>query len=238
MGMLKTFMKKSFNSAGYDIMRLSNNPMHTFLGLRTLPIRSVIDVGANVGQFGRSIKKIFPDSKIYCFEPLPEPFKKLGKWAITCQGNVEVFNMALGEKEDEVEMFFHVDHSASSSLLKSTECNENLYPFMRKQVSTAIKMSTLDHIFAESPDSLANEILIKIDTQGYEDRVIKGGSEVFSRARACILEINLYALYEGQASFNNIVQLLNDKGFNYQGNLSQMYSNDGHVMYLDAVFIR
>ncbi len=76
------------------------------------------------------------------------------------------------------------------------------------------------------------------DVQGYENRVIKGGTETLQKARACILEVCLDQLYEKQATFEDIVILLFDLGFRYVGNLEQTYADDGHVIYVDSVFTK
>ena len=44
-------------------------------------------------------------------------------------------------------------------------------------------------------------------------------------------------LYEGQATFKDIVLLLQDLGYSYAGNLNQTYADDGHVIYIDAIFV-
>tara|TARA_R110002096_G_scaffold133093_1_gene283859 strand:- start:152 stop:415 length:264 start_codon:yes stop_codon:yes gene_type:complete len=74
--------------------------------------------------------------------------------------------------------------------------------------------------------------------QGFEDRVIRGGRKVFSMAKAVILEVCLDSLYEQQAKFSDIVLLLDNYGFNYVGNKEQVYGNDGHVIFLDACFVK
>ena len=58
------------------------------------------------------------------------------------------------------------------------------------------------------------------------------------KARACILEINLDRLYEDQADFQDLVNLLHSIGYRYIGNLDQTYAEDGHVIFIDSVFIR
>ena len=82
------------------------------------------------------------------------------------------------------------------------------------------------------------EIVIKMDVQGYEDRVIRGGRETFAKAKAVILEVCLDPLYEHQANFKEIMVLLDDLGFHYAGNLDQNCDKDGHVIFLDAVFVK
>ena len=234
----KQFIRKIFNLIGVDIIRLSQSPKYSFLGLRHLPIRSIIDGGANTGQFARNIVTIFPKAHIYCFEPLPEPYEELRKWAEKQNGRVTVFNVALGDSKGNVEMLCHLDHSPSSSLLKSTGLCQSLYPFTQKQSPVSIQLTTLDEWVKNLPNPLTPEILIKLDVQGYEDRVIKGGRETFKMAKACIIEVCLDKLYEGQANFKEITELLYSFGFKYAGNLDQSYANDGHVIYIDAVFAK
>src|SRR5437867_4351128 len=110
----KHLLKKALNLFGSDIVRIHQNPKHTLLGLKQFPIRSIIDVGANEGQFARAISKFFPNAHLYCLEPLPDPFKKLSEWAGSQNGKVKVFNVALGDSEGTVEMLSHLEHSPSS----------------------------------------------------------------------------------------------------------------------------
>ena len=237
---LKTMriIKKAFNAVGLDIVRLSKSPKYSLLGTNNLPIRTIIDVGANTGQFAKMISKIFTEAKIYSFEPLPEPFEELMQWAVQQRGRVKAFNLALGETERETKMFSHVDHSSSSSFLRTTDTCKELYPFIQKQAFASVKQTTLDNWVKSLTKSLISETLIKLDVQGYEDRVIRGGQETFEMAKACILEVNLDSLYEDQATFKNIFMLLYDLGYRYVGNQNQTYADDGHVIFIDAVFVK
>ena len=77
-----------------------------------------------------------------------------------------------------------------------------------------------------------------MDFQGYEDHVIKEGIEAFRKAKACIMEANLDYLYENQVTFRDFINLLCNLGYNYAGNLLQAYAEDGHVIFIDALFLR
>jgi FkbM family methyltransferase len=231
-GRLKQFTEAVSNRMGFARHRCDD-----FLGLKRLPIRSVIDVGANQGQFARKISSVFPEAQIYCFEPLPEPFDKLRHWSDRRQGAVTVFNVALGDREGAAEMFIHAEHSPSSSLLRSTAACETLYPFTRNQATVSVSMTTLDRIFGHPPP-LRPDTLIKLDVQGFEDRVISGGPQTFRNARACLVEVSLDVLYEKQAAFKGIVLLLDNLGYRYAGNTEQICAEDGHVIYLDALFVK
>jgi FkbM family methyltransferase len=237
----KRLVRACLNRAGFDVIGLRNSPnrpRQTLLGLRARPIRTVIDVGANTGQFSREASGLLPDAGFYCFEPLPEPFAALSAWAETQKGRVKPFNLAIGDREGATEMFLHEDHTPSSSLLATTRLAERHYPFTQAQKRVYVMQTTLDAALAGMQDSLPPEILIKLDVQGYEDRVIAGGTGIFARAAACIVEINLDALYDGQAGFRQLLSTLEGMGFRYGGNLDQAYGDDGHCIFVDAVFLR
>jgi hypothetical protein len=52
------------NAIGLDVARLNKSPQYSLLGLRNLPIRTIIDGGANTGQFARMIEKVFPEANV------------------------------------------------------------------------------------------------------------------------------------------------------------------------------
>jgi FkbM family methyltransferase len=231
-------LKKALSLVGLDIVRLSKSPRHTLLGLRQFSIKTVIDVGANRGQFAKAIIKVFPEADLYSFEPVPEAFSELEKWAQKQNKRVAVYNVALGDREDEVTILKHSDHSPSSSILKTTPTCEKYYPFTRKQEMIPVRITTLDGWSGSLKKPLVNDILIKIDVQGYEDRVITGGKRILEMAKVCIAEINLDGLYEDQTNFRDILTNLSDLGYRYAGNLNQTYAGDGHAIFVDAVFVR
>lgn len=144
--------------------------------------------------------------------------------------------MAIGDEEGEIGMYAHVDFSPSSSLLATTDVCTKQYPFTRAQEEVLVKLTTLDTQLRAT--ALKRDVLVKMDVQGYEDRVIRGGGEILAKAAACILEVSLDKLYDGQPDFKELVLLLDRLQYRYAGNLEQSYAEDGHVIYFDAVFIR
>ncbi|MBE9195519.1 FkbM family methyltransferase [Synechocystis sp. LEGE 06083] len=208
------------------------------LGITQLDIQTIIDIGANKGQFAAKMRRYFPQAQIFAFEPLPLPYQQLRQWGDRQQNRVHTFNLALGDRVDQLEINSHVLFTASSSLLPTTELCESLYPMVREQEKIIVRQSTLDGEMAQFERKLLPELLIKIDVQGYEDRVIRGGEKILGQAKACILEISLDGLYEGQCQFRDIFPLLDNLGLRYAGNLDQVVAADGHVRYLNALFLR
>ena len=207
------------------------------LGLSALPIGTILDIGANEGQFSRRMRRLFPAAQIYAFEPLPVAVVPLDRWAQRQGGRVQVLEMALGETHGPIEMQQHLYFSASSSMLPTTALGETTYPMMAKQRTVAVAQMPLDDAIAQLPPFPSGDLLIKLDVQGYEDRVIRGGVQTFRRATACIVEISLDTLYSGQTTFQQIFELLSGLGYHYRGNFDQIQAKDGHVIYLNALFI-
>ncbi|HWP00116.1 MAG TPA: FkbM family methyltransferase [Methylococcus sp.] len=234
----RTTLKSLFHKLGADIVRLKNNPQETLVGLRHRPIRTVIDCGANQGQFGRYISRLFPEAALYCFEPLNEPYAALSAWAATQKGRVRCFNVALGDREGEAVMHHHLEHSPSSSLLAATDHEVALFPQTARQSEVVVSVTTLDTVLADFMDGMAQDILLKLDVQGYEDRVLRGATRLLGKVQACLLEVSVDPLYRGQASFKDLLMLLDASGLEYAGNLDQAYGEDGRVMWLDALFVR
>ncbi len=123
------------NRFGIEMVRKKECPRLSFMGLQEMGFRSVVDVGANAGQFARIAAAAFPQAKIYCFEPIPEAFSVLSKWTQkTDSSRFVLFNVALGDCEGELEFHLHDDHTESSSFLRTTSRNVELYKsFMEHQ---------------------------------------------------------------------------------------------------------
>jgi FkbM family methyltransferase len=234
----RSAISRLLRPAGFDLIRLYRVPRLTFAGLGRFPIRTIIDVGANRGQFALEARAVFPDAHLVCFEPQPEAFEALQRLAPEFQAGLSPVNAALGDTEGVVKMQVHLDWDYSSSLLSTTGLAHELYPLQIRQSTIDVRLTTLDAFFASWPTSLEPDILIKIDAQGYDDRVIRGGRSLFGKARACVVEINLDSLYQDQASFRGIFHLLDELGYRYAGNMDQSYASDGHIVFIDAVFVR
>lgn len=235
---MKKLIRSSANLLGIDLVRLYKSPSKTLLGLSQMKFNSIIDVGSNEGQFASTISQFFPDARIFCFEPLAQPFERLSSWAATQHGRVKCFNMAVGDEEGEIIMHYHKEHSPSSSLLTATEYCHELYPQTRAKQVTNVQLTTLDIALKEEIVRMKREILLKIDVQGFENRVLRGAKQILKACHACIVEVCLDPLYDNQANFFELFNLLHQEGFNYAGNLDQTYGNTGRVIFLDSVFTK
>lgn len=67
-------------------------------------IRTVLDIGANVGVTALYFADLFPDGNIYAFEPVPDNFAVLQKNIANCP-RIRGLNYGLGAADGELEMF-------------------------------------------------------------------------------------------------------------------------------------
>ena len=236
--LLKRLIRQTFNRKGFQIVPLAQHPPSNFMGLPALGIQTIFDIGANVGQFATRIHQILPAASIDSFEPLGDAFASLQATFAREGIRGRCHNFALGDEERSATIHRHVAHSPSSSLLSTTSHHEGLDHRTREQHDETIQLKRLDDTVRDLKINIAPELFIKMDVQGFEDKVIDGGRQTFARAKAVLTEINLDSLYEGQADFGALCQRLFGLGFRYAGNFDQWQDTDGHVVAVDALFLR
>jgi len=198
-------------------------------------ISTLLDIGASVGDFALAAHAVFPNARIYAFEPLPDHFEILQKRLAATPG-FQAFNVALGEQTGTT-TFERSDCSNSSSILKMSAAHRAAFPETGKSQTTEVKIETLDNMAKKM--EIRDPMLIKIDVQGYEDHVLKGGRQTLQRAEVIIVETSLEILYEGQPLFDDIFTLLKSWGFKYAGMFDQMlHPQSNRVLQVDAIFVR
>jgi FkbM family methyltransferase len=203
--------------------------------LKDSGIKTVVDVGAHSGEFSSAIRAVLPNVKVFCFEPLPECHGKLVK-KFQNNGVVHVYQTAIGDSRGEVE-FFRSDFSKASSLLPMSSLHQDAFPWSARNQVIKVQLAPLDD-FEEKID-LSSKTLLKIDVQGFEDRVLRGAERMLQRLDYVLVEVSLAPLYDGQAEFRTIYDMLLRAGFSYKGNVEQLASPvDGAILQVDALFTR
>ena len=155
-------------------------------------ITGIIQVGANIGQEIPLITQY--SDNIYLFEPLSKIFNILKKNSSGYK-NINIFNFALGQKEEIKKIYIaDLNNSASSSILKPSSHLE-YYP--------EIKFNRTEEIAVKRFDSLDSEFdanFLILDVQGYELEVIKGFGNKINDIDFIYTEVSTEELYE-----NNIL---------------------------------
>lgn len=231
---VKNYLKKNFN---LEVKRVPDYERNKLIWIREMDIRTIFDIGANVGQFSLEICEAFPGMYVYAFEPVRTCYKELQK-KMKKYVNYKSFPFALGESNGELSINVS-EFSPSSSLLKMSDAHKKAFPFTEKNREEKIMINTLDGIIEEMNLTIEDNVLIKIDVQGHEDKVISGGKNILSRAKVVIAEVSFLELYKGQPLFDDIYMQLKEMGFTFSGNLQMLFSPiNGMPLQADAVFIK
>ncbi len=233
---IKSQLIKLFSSLGYNIQKKEMGIFPSMPGnwLVKMNINTIIDIGANEGQFIQSISSYLPGRKIFAFEPIKLCFDQLVK--NTKHLNVIPFNCGLSDHEGTSEINISKNF-VSSSILPINNLTTNLYPDSKYVEKQTISLRRLDDVMVGT--EFSNNALLKIDVQGYEEKVLSGSIQTLKRISVTIIEFSYQPLYENQWLFDETYEFFKKNGFIFAGVADQILSkNNGIPLYGDAIFIR
>lgn len=201
--------------------------------LKAINIATILDIGAHVGGFAYTVRPLFPKAHIYAFEPLPACYVQLQEKQIS---NCTALNIALGDQSGNI-IFQRYACTQSSSFLKPSKFFISEYPAACQTDPIEVQVARLDDIAQSYP--MTEPLLIKIDVQGYEDHVLRGGEQTIRRSQVLIIETSFQAQYEVQPLFDTIYRLVARWGFSYAGAFDQLTTpSNGRICQQDSLFIR
>lgn len=197
----------------------------------------VLDVGANIGQYGSRLRELGYQGRILSFEPLSDAHAALSTraagdalWEVhpCCALGADMGNGNLNI----------AGNSVSSSLLPMLELHAEAAPDSIYQGSQTTPIITLDSLL-DTRIRPARKPYLKIDTQGYEAQVLAGAHETLRLVHAVEIELSLAPLYAEQKTWRYFIDLLEDAGFTLW-ELRHAFSDprNGRVLQVDAVFSR
>ncbi|MEE9326120.1 MAG: FkbM family methyltransferase [Cocleimonas sp.] len=236
----RKILKSALRNKGFDISRYSSttHPLARRKKLiETYDINLVLDVGANIGQYVKEMRSDIHYSKeIISFEPLKKEFEILNSKA-AIDDKWLAYNWALGDSDEKSEINI-AGNSYSSSLLSMLDSHENSAPESKYVGKETIEVRTLDKLMEELSITAKN-IYLKIDTQGFESRVIKGAEQSLELINTLQLEMSLVQLYEDELSFQDMYSLLLSKGYTLVA-IEPGFSDaqTGQLLQVDGIFHR
>ncbi len=167
-------------------------------------IDCIIDVGANIGQYAYMIHSVVPTVPIYSFEPDPECFSKLEQTFARFSIPGKCSQLALSNQAG-TSIFNIYTNRANNSVLVRNDFEES------GGITVTVPCSTLDLMELEL--SAFNNLMLKIDVQGFEMAVLSGGKSLLKRCKYVQLEVSFHHSYQENAHIADVFAMMRDSGF-------------------------
>jgi len=202
--------------------------------LNSLDCKTIVDIGANRGQFALVVRHNFPDANIISFEPLSKPASVFRR-VFSSDNAVVLHTAAVGPKSEQCAM--HVSaRDDSSSLLPISSLQEEIFPGTGEIETLDVRVAPLD-AFVDKNDILAPAML-KLDVQGFELDALRGCESLLSRFEWVYCECSFVELYSGQKLAADVIDWLSSKGFRIKGMYNPAYDRAGQAIQADFLFQR
>jgi FkbM family methyltransferase len=237
---VRSFAQNLFQRLGWDVRRTAYPSSEEVLLTRFLSVArptAVFDVGANIGQYGLSLRKCGFTGRIVSFEAIPSVHARLSAVAASDRNWIVAPCCALGRAPGEARINL-ARNSVSSSLLPMHDAHLQAAPDSRYMASEAVRVERLDDI-AQPQLPKNGRLLLKIDTQGYEEEVLAGADRVLENVSSLQLELSVAPLYQGAPSLRRILELCEGLGFQLHGLIPGFHEEkSGRLLQMDGLFLR
>lgn len=168
------------------------------------------DVGANVGEYTRTLEEHFPEARIHCFEPAQETFKVL-KENVGANKNIVLNNIAIGNKIEERELYYDYETSGLASLYK----RQLDYFKIELSESEMVNVGTLDDYCERNNVDVID--LLKMDIEGNELKALQGAERLLGERRIHVIQMEFGGTnIDARTYFRDFWNLLHENYYAYR----------------------
>lgn len=191
----------------------------SFIKLNNKDIKTILDIGANIGNFSILSSLLYPKAKIYSFEPIGKTFSILKK-NLLGKKNIKLFNSAVGEATGVQKMSFDESSSGLSRFSKKGQ---------------EVQVTSLDDFV--SLNKISDIDILKIDTETFENVVLKGAKKSLSKTKYICIEITLEN--NSNYTFSSLFSLLKGDGYDFQlvSYRNASGKSEGEIAWMDALLV-
>ena len=238
--LVKPLALLSSTLAGFDLLP-TNKLQHpdrflkTFLKLQKIDF--VFDIGANKGEFIKTIRGLGFEGLIVAIEPGPQAFRKLQ--ALTKKDKkVILLNLAAGQSAG-FQTLYQFSDDALNSLHEPNDRFHKRYGNITK--TSVIEVTSLDRLIDELITqkliNIESKGFLKIDVQGSELEVLDGGVKSWRLFQGIQIELNALALYNRPTSQTECFKKMEELGFGV-GSFMPVSREGFALIDYDAIFVR
>ena len=192
-----------------------------FLKNNTSGYLTLIDVGAHKGETIKYFTKFLNIGNIYAFEPNKIIYQKLLNNVGKLEKDINCFNFALGDK-DEIKPLNILNESSSSTINNLNKSSKyykkknkiiNFFSDKEEIIQKNVEIKTLSSFMDNF--ILKNQVILKIDTEGYEYKILKGlNKKHLERIDFIYIEHHYDQMIMKDYKFSNINDFLKNNNFN------------------------
>jgi FkbM family methyltransferase len=224
---------------GWDVRRAGYPGSEERLLKRFLAVAqpdTVLDIGANTGQYARCLRSSGFTGRIVSFEAIPAVHAKLVVAAASDSNWMVAPCCALGRVRGQIQINL-ANNSLSSSLLPMHDIHLKAAPDSRFVGTEMVRIDRLEDV--AQPLLPPGRLMLKVDTQGYEEEVLAGAGAVLDRACALQVELSLVPLYKGAPSLRRMLEVCESAGFALHGLVPGFHdASSGALLQVDGLFMR
>lgn len=202
--------------------------------LESIDCRTIVDIGANRGQFALVARRRWPAARLISFEPLSGP-AALFRRVFDRENDVALHEAAVGPDDGSATM--HVSRrDDSSSLLAITSLQDAIFPGTDEVGTVHVRVAPLAVFLNEA--EIRQPALLKIDVQGFELEVLRSCEPLLDAFDRVYCECSFVELYEGQGLAAEAIAWLAVRGFDLTGVFNATYDQVGRAVQADFLFAR
>lgn len=195
---------------------------------------TVVDIGANRGQFALAVRQWTPNARVISFEPLLGPASVFRK-VFAGDDRVVLHQAAIGPRSEQRKM--HVSaRDDSSSLLPISAVQTAMFPGTGEIATTEVRVGPLEDFI--SADALRSPAMLKLDVQGFEYEALIGCESMLPHFDWVYCECSFVEFYSGQKPASDVIQWLTRKDFDLAGIHNTAYDRCGQAVQADFLFLR
>lgn len=197
-------------------------------------LATIVDIGANKGQFSLAARQWATNSHITAFEPLPDP-AGIFRNVFADDASVVLQESAIGPDVGKFEMHISA-RDDSSSLLPISSRQGEIFPGTAEVSTIKVAVAPLENFISAA--DLVSPALLKIDVQGFELKTLQGCASLLGSFQYVYVECSFVELYEGQALAPEVIGYMRQHGFKLTGIYNTHYDKLGLSIQGDFMFAR
>lgn len=200
--------------------------------LASCDVSTVIDVGANEGQYARQLRSHGFTGQIISVEPIPQVARKLRKHAAR-DANWTVLERAVTPTPGPISLNI-AENLVSSSLREISEKHISAAPASRTISKVSVETISLAELLGRYQ---GKSILVKVDTQGYEREVLESAGSLLDEVALLEVEMSLQELYSGQELMREFDAWLVERNFRLVSLEEGFFdASSGELLQVDAIY--